>query len=52
MQDSKRNTDVKNRLIELLFIIISRYGSNLDVYQRMNDKEIVVHIHNGILLSY
>ena len=27
------------------------YGSNLDVHQQM-DKEIVVPIYNGILLSY
>ena len=27
-------------------------GSNLDVKQQMMDKKVVVHIHNGILLSY
>ena len=28
------------------------HGSNLDVHQQMMDKEVVVHILNGILLSY
>ena len=28
------------------------HGSNLGVYSRQMDKEILVHIHNGILLSY
>ena len=27
------------------------HGSNLDVHQQI-DKEVVVHIHNGILLSH
>ena len=28
------------------------HGSNLDVHRQRMDKEAVVHIHNGILLSY
>ena len=27
-------------------------GSNLDGHQQMREKEVVVHIHNGVLLSY
>ena len=27
-------------------------GSNLDAHGQINDKEVVVHIHNGILLSH
>ena len=28
------------------------HGSNLDVHRQRMDKEVAVHIHNGILLSY
>ena len=28
------------------------HGSNLDAHQQVKDKEVVVHIHNGILLSH
>ena len=28
------------------------HGSNLDVQQQIMDKEVVVHIHDGILLSH
>ena len=38
--------------ITALFIIARRHGSNLDVLSRWMDKKVVVHIHNGILLSY
>ena len=37
--------------IAALFMI-ARHGNNLDVHQQMNDKEVVVYIHSGILLSY
>ena len=38
--------------IVALFTQQLEHGSNLDVHQQMMDKEVVVHIHNGIFLSH
>ena len=52
-EETKIEKDTCTPLFTAALFTIARTWSNLDVHQQMNGyKEVVVHIHNGILLSH